>query len=53
MWMATAEEQRLTDKEIAQKDSVETLKTSGMESERAASSAQQITGAGEDIQRPG
>lgn len=52
MWIATAEEQRVTNKETAQKNSAETLKTSGMESKTAASSAPQITGADEGIGRP-
>lgn len=47
--MAITEEQRVVNKEISQKGLAETLKTSGTETKRASSSAQQITRAEQDI----
>lgn len=53
MWVTIGQEQREVNKGIAREESAETLKTSGMGTKRAASSAQRITGAEQGTGRPG
>ncbi|XP_009885099.1 PREDICTED: WD repeat-containing protein 60 [Charadrius vociferus] len=50
MWMAITEEWSAVNKEITRKDLTETLKTSGVETKRAA---EQVTSADQGVRRPG